>query len=112
MPPERKNLQGKAFCEWLTPFSKDLSNKILARTGIDRTSTRSSFSNLSTGRGLQDSWFKARSYVFTEVIAWPSSMCFPETGEAGAVAIKARKIRLKPRKEHERVLRKWMKSAR
>lgn len=115
MPPKRKPSQG--FCEWLTPFSKDLSKKILARTGIDRMSTLSSFSSLCTGGGLQNSWFKARSYVLPNktsvAITWPSSMCFPETGEeAGASGVKARKIRLKPEKGEEKVLRKWMESAR
>ena len=107
----------KVFCEWLTPFSKDTSKKLLSRTGIDRVDSLSTFSNGYAGGGIHESWFKTKSYALpnksSQKISWPSSMCFHASfTEAGDTATKARKIRLKPVNGQEKVLRKWMESAR
>lgn len=117
MSDQGSTSKGKAFCEWLTPFSKDTSKKLLSRTGIDCVDSLSTFSNGYAGGGILESWFKTKSYALpnksSQKILWPSSMCFPAScTEAGDTGTKARKIRLKPLKGQERVLRKWMKSAR
>ncbi|CAM9800285.1 unnamed protein product, partial [Ectocarpus sp. 4 AP-2014] len=109
--------KGKVFCEWLTPFSKDMSKKLLSRTEIDCVDSLSTFSNGYAGGGIHESWFKTKSYALpnksSQKISWPSSLCFPASCmEAGDTGTKARKIRLKPVKGQERVLREWMKSAR
>ena len=95
-----------------------MSGKICSRTGIDHMDSLSAFSSASLGAGLQESWFKTKSYNLPNrssqtMISWPPSMCFPAScTEAGGTRTKARKIRLKPQQEQEKVLRKWMNSAR
>ncbi|CAN0282460.1 unnamed protein product, partial [Pylaiella littoralis] len=66
---------------------------------------------------IHKSWFKTKTYALpnksSREISWPTSMRSPTKGEeADGTRTKARKIRLKPTKEQEKVLRGWMNSSR
>ncbi|CAN0448844.1 unnamed protein product, partial [Pylaiella littoralis] len=95
-----------------------VSTKLICRTGIDSVDSLSTFANDQEGGGTHDSWFKTKTYTLpnksSQNISWPSSMCSPTscTEAEEGTKIKARRIRLKPREEQEKVLREWMKSAR
>jgi len=105
-------------CEWSTPYSRDLSKKLLLRTGIDSVGSPSTFLNGFVKEGNVSSWFKTKSWGLpnrnSQKISWPSSMFSPVNSmdQEDTRKVKARKIRLKPQKQQAMVLRKWVESSR
>ena len=116
-------LNEEDFCEWLTPYCKETSKKLLSLIKTDCVGSPLISSNGYVNEETQISWSKSRSYVpqnkSLQKISLPSFTSFlvnstgqgdtrKETSPKPKVQMRSRKVRIKPTKEQTKVLRFWM----
>ncbi len=116
-------LNEEDFCEWLTPYCKETSKRLLSLIKTDCVGSPLISSNGYADEEKQISWSKSRSYVpqnrSSPKISLPSFSSFlvnstdqggtrKETSSKPKVQMRSRKVRIKPTKEQSKILRFWM----
>jgi len=115
------------FCEWLTPYCKETSKKLLSRIKTGSAGSPLTSSSGYAREETQISWCKSRSYVprnkSSQRILWPSFTSSPANSTAhdgtkskesnkDPTPMRSRRIRIKTTPEQARILRFWMKTHR
>ena len=118
--------KGEDYCEWLTPYCKETSKKLLSRIRIGSAGSPLTSSSGYVKEETQISWSKNRSYVprnrSLPKISWPlfTSSHANSTARDGTknqkakdtTPMRSRRVRIKTTPEQARVLRFWMKTHR
>lgn len=118
--------KGEDCCEWLTPYCKETSKKLLSRIRIGSAGSPLTSSSGYVKEETQISWSKNRSYVprnrSLPKISWPlfTSSHANSTAHDGTknkkpkdtTPMRSRRVRIKTTPEQARILRFWMKTHR
>ena len=120
-------LNGEDFCEWSTPYCKEMSRRLLSRIKIGSAGLPSISSSGYVKEETPISWCRNKSYVprnkNSQRISWPSftssrANCMDQEGTRNKKpkepkpTMRSKKVRINTTPEQAKILRFWMKTHR